>query len=188
MAKKKIIILMGESGSGKDSIAKYLEEAMGIPPMVSYATRPMRECEEDGREHFFISQDEMDRIKKKECMLAWVKLGKNGYEYCTTMSCFTEPVMTYILDPDGLKNLRGNEVAMNEIDLLVLYIDVPYDERRRRVAKRSSLEEFDRRTKNEAPMFRRARETHAYDVRIINDDLDEACRNARDAVKRFLKK
>lgn len=186
MKEKKIIVLMGESGSGKDSVAKYLEDKMGIRPIVSYTTRPKRECEEEGREHHFIQQNEMDRLKKEDILLAWVKLGVDGYEYCTALSDLTDEVMTYILDPEGLKNLRGNREVMEKVDLFVLYIYVPYEERRRRVALRNSLEEFDRRTENESPMFELARATHMYDVMVFNKDLDDTCRSVEKKVKDFI--
>ena len=61
----KIFCLMGKSSSGKDTIFKRLREneALGLKPVVTYTTRPMRQNETDGVEYFFINED---RLKEYE--------------------------------------------------------------------------------------------------------------------------
>ncbi len=58
-----ILVIMGKSGTGKDTVSTYLEQ-MGLKKIITYTTRPMREGEEDGVQYHFISQEEFD--KKRE--------------------------------------------------------------------------------------------------------------------------
>ncbi len=62
----RIIVLMGKSASGKDSVYKKLAASYGdrIRTLVPYTTRPMREGEENGRDYFFIKEEEYEGLKK----------------------------------------------------------------------------------------------------------------------------
>lgn len=61
----KIFYLMGKSASGKDSIYKKLisDSDLSLKGVVMYTTRPMREGEVDGRDYFFIDNEELDRLR-----------------------------------------------------------------------------------------------------------------------------
>lgn len=59
----KIIVLSAKSASGKDTIMKQLVAEEGFLPCVSHTTRPMREGEVEGREYYFI--DQQDFIARK---------------------------------------------------------------------------------------------------------------------------
>lgn len=61
----KIFYLMGKSASGKDSIYKKLisDSDLSLEGVVMYTTRPMREGEVDGRDYFFIDNEELDRLR-----------------------------------------------------------------------------------------------------------------------------
>ena len=61
-----IIAIVGKTSSGKDSLAKYIKEYYDIPAIVSYTTRPKRESETNGIEHWFISKEEMAELLKIE--------------------------------------------------------------------------------------------------------------------------
>ena len=82
---RKIIALIGKTASGKDSAARFIKGVCGIPQIVSYATRPIREGEVNGREHYFVSDVEMDDIVREENeLLAFVRFPKTGYRYCAS--------------------------------------------------------------------------------------------------------
>ena len=64
---KKIIVLLGASATGKDTVAKHISEKYNIPMAISYTTRPMRSNETQGVEYYFISDDEMhEKFKNGE--------------------------------------------------------------------------------------------------------------------------
>lgn len=60
----KIVVLMGKSACGKDTVFKMLkeEEALSLRRIVPYTTRPMREGEEDGQEYFFVTAERFEEM------------------------------------------------------------------------------------------------------------------------------
>lgn len=61
----KLFVLIGKSASGKDTIYKRLLEdpSLGLVPFVGYTTRPIRSGEQEGREYFFVTEEEMDSFE-----------------------------------------------------------------------------------------------------------------------------
>ncbi len=61
----KIIVLMGKSACGKDTIFNLLqqEERLKLKRIVPYTTRPMREGEENGREYFFVTEAQFETMR-----------------------------------------------------------------------------------------------------------------------------
>ncbi len=62
----RIIVLMGKSASGKDSVFGKILEKYGdnLKTIIPYTTRPMREGEEDGREYHFVGEEDYEKNKK----------------------------------------------------------------------------------------------------------------------------
>lgn len=57
--KKKIIVLVGNSGSGKTSVAKALGVHYGIPRVVTSTSRKIRKGEIDGVDYHFFAEEEL---------------------------------------------------------------------------------------------------------------------------------
>ena len=55
---KKLFCILGETSRGKDTFARILENDYGLRQVVSCTTRPMRLGEQEGREHYFISEEQ----------------------------------------------------------------------------------------------------------------------------------
>lgn len=62
----KIFVLMGKSASGKDTLFGELirEPDLKIKTIVGYTTRPIRSGELEGREYYFVREEEMNRLKQ----------------------------------------------------------------------------------------------------------------------------
>ena len=62
---KKIYYVMGKSSSGKDTIYNRLikDEKLSLNTIVGYTTRPMREGECQGKEYFFVDEEELLRLE-----------------------------------------------------------------------------------------------------------------------------
>ena len=65
-----IFYLMGKSSSGKDTLyRKLMEQNRLLKGIVSYTTRPQRAGETDGKEYFFVTEDEMKAMEQKEIVI-----------------------------------------------------------------------------------------------------------------------
>lgn len=72
----RIFYVMGKSSAGKDTIYKMLvnDKELGLKTIVGYTTRPMREGEVNGREYFFVDEDELKKLEQ-----AGKVIEKRGY-------------------------------------------------------------------------------------------------------------
>ena len=108
----KLITITGPSGAGKDTVARMLSGMTDWPVLCSYTTRPIREGEQDGREHHFVKKCDVP----KEKMLAYTKYG--GYEYWTTVDQIGD-IAIYVVDEAGLMDMQ---MYHPEIEVYSLYI------------------------------------------------------------------
>ena len=53
-----MIVIVGESASGKSTVEKILNEKYGMRKVVSYTTRPPRDTEVNGVDYNFISMND----------------------------------------------------------------------------------------------------------------------------------
>lgn len=94
----KIISVIGPAGAGKDTVARFLSIALGVKILCSFTTRPMREGEVNGREHYFVKECKTPR----QDMLAYTEYG--GYEYWTELAQ-VEDTAIYVIDEKGLLDI-----------------------------------------------------------------------------------
>lgn len=121
-----IVCIVGPSGSGKTLMSKYLWTQYSIPYIVSCTTRPMREGEKDGVDHFFVSPEVIRKAERDNNILAYTKFG--GYEYCALKETpYQHRACTYVIDEDGVRYLM--EHCQDEFELLVVYVDASVEER-----------------------------------------------------------
>jgi len=141
-----LICIIGRTGSGKDYLAKKLEEK-GLKQIKSYTIRPKRNENEDT--HTFITKEEANEITDK---IAVTEI--NGYEYFATYSQVKDNDI-YIIDPNGLKVLSEN---LKDEKMLVVYVKADDDERKNRAINRADnkekeLEIFNKRNESENEQF-----------------------------------
>src|SRR5574344_279630 len=113
-----MIILVGESASGKSTIEKILADKYGYKKTVSYTTRPPRDGEVNGVDYHFISEDEyIDKFNSGY----FVETGAyNGWFYGTTKDQYDENTVC-VLTPHGLRQIKKN---FREDDINSFYIKV----------------------------------------------------------------
>ena len=115
MAKPLIYAVVGASGCGKSTATQIMEE-LGIPSLVSFTTRDMRPGEINGKEHWFVTEND---IPPKDRMLAYTYFG--GKHYWTTIDQIPEKGgCTYIIDEVALVEML--EKFGKDIDFVTVLI------------------------------------------------------------------
>jgi len=164
---KTLILLVGQSCSGKDSIASLLEKD-GYKILKSYATRPMRDRE--GNTHIFIKPKDVYQYKNE--IIAYTKIG--NYEYFSTKQQLFDADV-YIIDPRGVKYLKSK---VKNIKFVVIYINVSEEERRRRARniRKDNENEIIKRFEGEKEQFDEFKINAEFDYSVKNYDVKKAFR------------
>ena len=142
-----MIILVGESASGKSSIEKNLVEKYGFQKIVSYTTRPPREGEVEGIDYHYITKSEFRRLKEQGF---FAEIGYyNGWYYGSAIKDCTNDKVA-VVTPHGLRQLR----KIDDINIVSIYINVPRRDRLIKILQRGdNIEEAYRRSLSDVGQF-----------------------------------
>ena len=162
-----MIVLVGESASGKSTIERHLCIYHGFRRTISYTTRPPRPSEEDGVDYHFISRD--DFLNKQRAGF-FAEVGKyNGWYYGTAREDCTDDKVA-VLTPHGLRQMR----AIPGINVVSFYIKTLRKDRLIRALNRDitvDIEEIKRRDGSDVGQFDG-----------IEDEVDHVIHNTADGV------
>ena len=107
-----------------------LVKEFDVKPVISYTTRPIRDCEQDGREYHFITEEEFERMKDNAEFIetrVYKTVSGNWYYGLPKSGIDLEDDNNYItiLDFDGLLELETWLRSIGQVDKLTsIYIDV----------------------------------------------------------------
>jgi guanylate kinase len=142
-----MIVLVGESASGKSSIEKYLVENYDYNKIVSYTTRSPRKGEVDGVDYHFISVDKFKSLKKQG-FFAESAIYNNWYYGIAKEDCTDDKVV--VLTPHGLRQVS----KLPNIDVVSFYINVPRRDRLIKILQRGDdIDEACRRSLSDRGQF-----------------------------------
>lgn len=127
---RKIIAIVGNSGSGKDTLARVLERVLGIPPVCSYTTRKMRTDETDGVEHKFITHEEFDEywVKHQQRFFAYTKYGNEHY-FTTNEQFLEHDIVSYVVDEAGVLFMKDKikQPPFDNVEIITIFVTVSQD-------------------------------------------------------------
>lgn len=114
-----MIVIVGESASGKSTIAEMLCQKHGtIKKIVTYTTRPKRDYETDGVDYHFVSNERFAEMIKANLFVEYNSY--NGWSYGTAKSdCSNEDDVVAVVTPAGLRALKRCGVVVKSIYLAV---------------------------------------------------------------------
>ena len=142
-----MIVLVGESASGKSSIERNLVEEYGFNKIVSYTTRPPREGEVDGIDYRFTDTTQFLKLKE-EGFFAEVATYRDWHYGVAKEDCTNDKVA--VLTPYGLRQVS----KIKDIDIISFYINVPRRDRLIKILQRGdNIEESYRRNLSDVGMF-----------------------------------
>ena len=123
------IILVGKAAAGKDHLRKILS-GRGFRYGISYTTRPPREDEIDGKDYFFLDDDEFKKAIEKDFWYEWIEF--NGWYYGTSQRQFTTSCNLFIMTPKGI----GHIDPVDRKECTIIYLNVSEKTRRERLEAR----------------------------------------------------
>lgn len=142
-----MIVLVGESASGKSSIEKYLVDNYGYKKIVSYTTRPPRNGEVDGVDYHFISVEQFESLKEQD-FFAEMATYRGWYYGTAKEDCTNDKVA--VLTPHGLRQIS----KIKNINVISFYINVPRRDRLIKILQRGDdIEEAYRRSLSDVGQF-----------------------------------
>jgi len=182
-----LIIITAPSGAGKTSITRYLlQHFPQLAFSVSAATRPQRPDEMNGVDYYFMSLEEFQHKIQNQEFIEWEMVYEGRY-YGTLKS--------------ELQRLRNNnKIPILDIDVKgAIHVQEQYPEQSLSIfVQPPSIEELKRRLEfrntesTEALQDRLSKASYEISFRhhfnniIVNDNLQNACEEARHIVSNFL--
>lgn len=176
--KNKIILLVGKSGAGKDTLARLFSlHHPEVELVISTTSRPMRENEQDGKDYFFITQEEFDRkiedgaFWEHKVYMAYRDDKLEAWKYGLEKEKNKLESGNFIIPFDLERAWKLKEVLKN--NLVVIYIDAPGELRKARAVARDknfNEKEWYRRAMDEDRIFKNVEKEADYFVK--NDNLD----------------
>ena len=173
MSSSPVFVVTGPSGAGKGTLIRgLLERVEGLEVAVSATTRPQRPGEVDGREYWFLSDDEFTRRVDEGSFLEWVPY-VSGRRYGTLRSEIDRigeegKVCVLELELDGA--LRVQDEVSGSVTIFIA-ADVPELERRLRDRATESTGEIGERIELARDQLEQA---HRFRYMVRNDDVERA--------------
>ncbi len=173
MAKRGILaVISGFSGAGKGTIMRELVKRYPYYLSVSATTRPPREGEVDGKDYFFHTREEFQKMIQDGELIEWAEYVGNFYG---TPKKAVEQQLEEGKDVLLEIEMQGGLLVKEQFpDALLVFVTPPSaDELKSRLTGRAteSPEEITRRL---ARAVEEVAFMKSYDYIVVNDDLEEA--------------
>ena len=124
-----MIVLAGASASGKTEVAKELAKRYGITKVITTTTRDMRVNEVNGRDYFFVSKEEFERMVQDGRFVEYTYFNDNLYGSTKDQISDNKCV---VIDPAGLRAYIG----LKDPSIVTFFLDTTEETRYQRMLNR----------------------------------------------------
>jgi len=170
-----IYIITGPSGVGKNTIINELSNHLDFYFSVSHTTRPRRENEVNGKDYYFITEEEFENLIKSDQMIEYEQYG--DFYYGTSREELSNDSSIIILDLEvnGATKLLGENSNFKGI-----FIDIDDYELIKRLKNRGHDESFIKKRMKLANLQREKKELYQYHV--DNEDIKTSVNQILDII------
>lgn len=144
-----MLVIIGESASGKSSVARYFVNNFGFNNIITYTTREPREGEVNGIDYHFINKSQFEHMSTLGSFAETAEY--NGWRYGSVKNDYEDDSdnKVAVLTPHGIRQIRKNG-----IDIFVVYIEIPRRDRLIKILQRGdNIEEAYRRSLSDVGQF-----------------------------------
>jgi guanylate kinase len=168
-----LLVVSAPSGTGKTTLCRAMVRIFpNLHYSISYTTRPLRAGEETGKDYYFVSPEDFQKMIDQGYFAEWAEI--YGYRYGTSqiiLEKIRKDGNDVILDIDGQGARQLRDKSLEGIFIFILPPSVAELEHRlsrRQTEGKEAMAERLRKAKAEMA------EAHWYDYIIVNDDLKKA--------------
>ena len=181
-----MIILASPSGAGKTTLVKLLSESRNFYTSISHTTRKPRNNEEDGKDYYFINNDQFQNLIKKEEFLEYANVFSHLYGTTKTpviKNLGNSKNVVFDIDWQGTEQIKKKNL---EYKLLTFFVLPP---NKKVLFNRLS----NRHMKDQLIVDERMKEFNkdilhwqSYDYVVINDDLKKCFNEICELIDSFI--
>lgn len=181
----KYLFIMGPSGSGKTWLAKSLEiyDPERYKWLTQTTTRPPRNTEKEGREYFFLTDTEYDRLASEDRLIGKVVLEFAPFRYGTPiLDLVSDRINVIVVSIEGLLHALTKVKRDDKVDVIFIKDVDPEVERESR--------NYDIEEKYNKIVLGKVRELYQGEcniVQITHDDLKKI-RNDKTKLLEYMRK
>ena len=170
-------VISGPSGCGKSVLVRQvLEEIDSVEFSVSYTTRKRRNLEIEGKDYYFVNEDEFKRMIDKQKLIEWAIVHGNHYGTSRREVEKKGTGKDLLLDID----VQGAQQVIKKVKKAAFIFILPpgFQELKRRLEKRG--DESPALIKRRLEMAQKeVRHYPEFDFILINDRLDKAVQDLK---------
>jgi len=179
--KGKLIIVSGPSGSGKSTVTKIVKDKLNIPLSISATTRNPRDGEIDGKDYFFLSEEEFKNKIANDEFYEYAEVHGNYYGTLKkTVEDNLNRGLNVILEIDVQGALIAKEKKKDAILVFFRTKDMEVLEKRLRDRKTDSEEVIQTRLKNAETELKYE---NKYNYTIVNENLENSIQELMDIIE-----
>ena len=169
-----ILIITGPSGVGKNTIIDALSKKLDFNFSVSHTTRPKRVSEVNGKDYYFISNEEFQNMITNNELVEFEEYG--GFAYGTSRKELNQDGLVILdLEVNGATKLLNNNN-----DFIGLFIDIDDKELINRLKNRGHNSEFINKRMELASKQRKYKDMYHY--KIENVDINTSVNEIIDII------
>lgn len=162
-----LVLIIGPSGSGKDTIVDELCKRYNYKKAVSATTRKPRDGEVDGEHYYFLDSKDFLQMDMDDQFVEIVEYNGNWYGTLKSEIESNDVVLLVV-------EIRGAIAIKNQMDCLSIFVEPPSLEELARRLKERGTEDENTIASRLLIANQEMRMASQFDMKVVNNNLDAA--------------